>query len=228
MMNVKVYCGEDIVSSRKAFLEDLQGLKLRDFELIRVQGKDFEKNFAVLAIESPSLFGQNKALAIESFLSGQKSEEKEKIIEYLGGVADFPVIFWEGKEFTKAEQEKFPANFVFKLYKIPQTLFSFLDSLTPGEGFNNLSNFEKTLKTVDALFLFQMLIRQFRLLIMSREDLVKLAPWQKAKLKKQASLFDEKHLFFLHKRLLKIDFQQKTSSSPFDLKASLELFVSEI
>lgn len=109
-------------------------------------------------------------------------------------------------------------------------MFRFLETITPGGGSSALAFFRQTIPTVDINFLFLMLVRQIRLLILAKEkkDILKLPAWQKAKLQKQAALFTQEGLLSVYKRLLQIDFQQKTSASPFDLGHQLELLLTEI
>ena len=235
MNQIFVYSGEDIVSSRKAFLEHLERLKGNDFEVVRLNGKDVSEESLELLSAPTSLFGQKRVLVIEGLLSRQKSKEKDKIIQIVlslhppTGEAGCSIVFWEGKDFSKAEQAKY-SGFVFKNFKLPAMMFRFLETITPGGGSSALAFFRQTIPTVDINFLFLMLVRQIRLLILAKEkkDILKLPAWQKAKLQKQAALFTQEGLLSVYKRLLQIDFQQKTSASPFDLGHQLELLLTEI
>ncbi|HUW24752.1 MAG TPA: hypothetical protein VMW04_03965 [Patescibacteria group bacterium] len=228
MNQIFVYSGEDIVSSRKAFLEHLERLKGNDFEVVRLNGKDVSEESLELLSAPTSLFGQKRVLVIEGLLSRQKSKEKDKIIQIVS-LLDCSIVFWEGKDFSKAEQAKY-SGFAFKNFKLPAMMFRFLETITPGGGSSALAFFRQTIPTVDINFLFLMLVRQIRLLILAKEkkDILKLPAWQKAKLQKQAALFTQEGLLSVYKRLLQIDFQQKTSASPFDLGHQLELLLTEI
>ncbi len=228
MSNIFVFSGEDIISSRKAFLEHLESLKSEDCEVVRLTGKELTQESLALLSAPNSLFGQKRALAIEGLLSGTKSKEKEKTIQAVA-LLDCSIVLWENKDFSKADQIKYP-NFIFKNFKLPQVLFTFLDSLAPGQIENNLSLFRDTLSGTDANFLFLMLIRQIRLLILAsdKKDLLKLAPWQKSKLQKQAKRFSLDRLREINEKLLLIDFNQKTSQAPFPLQNQLELLLTEI
>lgn len=230
MAKVYIFFGEDIVSSRKAFLEHLEGLKRDCFEVERVNGKDLTMELLELLSSPVSLFGGKKALAIENLLAGTKSKEKDKIVEKIVSLLDCYLVIWENKDFSKSEQLKYPKNFVFKNFKLPASLFIFLDSLSPNKGVNNLKNLKMALEIVDPNFLFLMLIRQIRLLILAKDsnDLLKLAPWQKSKLQKQAKGFLEEKSVQIYQKLLKIDFNQKTSNSPFSLEHELELLISDV
>ncbi len=228
MASILVFSGEDIISSRKAFLDHLERLKGEDLEVIRVNGKEVTEESLPLLSAPTSLFGQKRVLAIEGLLSGQKSKEKENIIKMVS-LLDCTMVLWEGKDFSPADQLKYP-GFTFKNFKLPQVLFTFLDSIVPGRPENNLRLLRQVLQSADPNFLFLMLIRQIRLLILAsdKKDLLKLAPWQKSKLQKQAKLFSLDCLKKINQRLLKIDFDQKTSQTPYSLNHQLELLLLEI
>lgn len=230
MKNIFVFSGNDIVSSRKAFLEHLEGLERDSFEVERINGKDLTSEFLELLSSPVSLFGEKKALIIENFLAGAKSKEKDKIIRRIVSLLDCSIVIWESKDISKAEQLKYPKNFIFKNFKLPASLFIFLDQLLPNNSIGNLKYLTIALETVDPNFLFLMLIRQIRLLILAKDsnDLLKLAPWQKSKLQKQAKGFSEEKLIQIYQKLLEIDFNQKTSNSPFSLEHELELLISDV
>jgi len=228
MSQISVYSGEDIISSRKAFLEHLERLKNEDFEIYRVAGKDITEESLALLSSPTSLFGQKRVLVIENLLAGTKSKEKNKIIQIVS-LLNCALVLWENKNFTKGDQLKYP-NFVFKNFKLPQVLFKFLDSLSPKKINDNLRLFREAIESTDPNFLFLMLIRQIRLLILAsdKNDLLKLAPWQKAKLQKQAQFFSLDELKQINRRLLQIDFEQKTSRTPFLIEKQLEILLTEI
>ncbi len=228
MTNIFVFSGEDIISSRKAFLEYLDSLKSKDYEVVRINGKDASEETLILNSAQNSLFGQKKLLAIDCLLSGKKFKENEKILNTLNSL-ECDIIIWENKDFFKADQLKYQ-GFVFKNFKLPQVLFTFLDAITPGNTENNLRLFQNTVESVDASYLFLMFIRQIRLLILAsdKNDLLKLAPWQKSKLQKQAKYFSLVKLKEINQKLLQIDFNQKTSQTPFPLEHQLELLLTEI
>lgn len=229
MNKIFVSCGNDIVSSRKAFLEHIQSLTSDNYELIRTNGKELTAESLELSLFSSSLFGQKKALAIENFLSGPKSKEKEKIINKIATLLDCDIVIWEDKEFTKAEQQKFPENFAFKNYKLPSTLFNFLGSLSPGKTKANLELFHKVIQDVDPGFVFLMLIRQVRFLILASENELSGKPsWQSEKLLKQAKLFKKQDLTKIYEKLLEIDYKQKTSQIIKNLVYELDLLISDI
>lgn len=228
MTKISVYCGEDIALSRKDFLEHLEQLQKQGSRVIRLLGIELNLENLENLLGNTNLFGEANVLAIENFLSNQKSKEKEKIIEKILSFPNATLVFWEEKEFSKTEQLKYQ-GFVFQTYKLPPLVFKFLDGLTPLDYQGNLRRFNSALSSSNENFIFLMLVRQIRLLILSLDNqLASLAPWQAGKIKKQAALFDEKKLVKLYNNLLKIDFKQKTSQSPFNLSSELELLITGI
>ena len=80
-----------------------------------------------------------------------------------------------------------------------------------------------------------MIIRQFRLLLGLSEssnnnidEIKRLAPWQKSKLVRQASLFGVDKLKQIYKMLYKIDKSQKTGKSPLTLVQDIDILMLEI
>lgn len=232
MSKITVYCGDDIISSRRAFLDELESLRNQNLELTKISGKELDVNQLELLSTPISLFGQKRCLAIDGLLSLPKSKDKDKIIEIvtrrIGGL-DCYIVIWEKKDFSRAEQQKFGQEFIFKNFKLPEVLFKFLEKLSPSKTAENLRMFSAVIESVDPAFVFLMLVRQIRLLILSSENEVdSLPPWQVHKLSSQAKLFEKEKLCEIYKRLLEIDFQQKTSSFASDLSSELDLLLADI
>ena len=152
-MQIFVYCGDYIVSSRKAFLNNLEGFKKDGHEVIKVAGKELSPESLEMLSTPVSLFGEKRALVVEGLLSGQKSKEKETIIKVVS-LLECSVILWENKSFSKNDQLKYPKNFVFKNFKLPQVIFNFLDSLEPGKTGANLKYLYRVLESVDTTYFF--------------------------------------------------------------------------
>jgi len=230
MVQVFVYCGDDFVNSRKAFLNHLALLENQKTEIVRIVGKELTEEVLEMLSTPVSLFGEKKVAAVEGLLSGPKSKEKEKIIDRLSRWLGGEVILWESKDIPKNEQLKYPKNFVFKNFKLPPILFNFLDSLSPNKTDLNLKALHEVLKEVDPNYLFLMLARQVRLLLMAKDEknMPIIPPWQKSKLIQQAKAFDIEKLVGFYRKLLEVDWEQKTSSLPFPLAKMLELLIIDL
>ena len=224
-----IFHGDNIVSSRKAFLEALEEAKSKGKETISLDGKRLNPTDLIQALESKSLFGKDKAIFIENLFSLTKSKEKEKLIEMVRKNADFEVFIWEEKELTKTQRDGFDRNYRLQPFKLPAIIFTFLDSLSPSKTRENLQGLHNCLAQEEPEMIFSMFIRQIRLLILAKEGEKYLtgAPWQKAKLLKQAKLVSPEKLKETYQKLLEIDYRQKTSQLPLNLTSSLDLLLVE-
>lgn len=229
---ITIVHGDDIVSSRKYLSEEKQRQKnFVIFEAEALTITDLVQN-----IEGKSLFDEKTAIVVENFLSKKVSKDTEEIVSFLNKHAgDSNVVFWEGKEISKKSLGRFSKS-VNKLFKFPQRLFLFLDSIKPRGGKDIISLFHETIKNVEVELVFFMLIRQFRLLLAlsdeksegTIDEVLRLAPWQRSKLTKQAQLFTKEELKNTYSKLCKIDVMQKTGGLNYKLTQAIDFFLLEI
>lgn len=226
---ITIIHGDDIVSSRKYFIEQKNNLG----NSITVGGEDLNFDDLVQLFKSDSLFSNEKNIFIENFFEIKKSSELEKFIDYINKNSSKVNLFlWEGSELTKNELSFFPKAKV-NLFKIQKTLFSFLDSISRSST-NNILNFHLALKTSDEEMIFYMLIRQFRLLISLRngssssiDEVKRLAPWQKEKLQRQSRLFTIDEFKKIYDKLYEVDLNIKTGVYP-NLTNAIDFLLLEI
>ena len=220
--------GDNIVASRNKLNEITNSFT---GEVIRLEGSSITLTDLKQATESASLFSQERLLIISNLFSGRPKTEKKLAIGYLKEVQPDKVVIWEGKTidgrklvaFKKAKIQKFEIN---------RSLFKFLESLSPGNYQWSLKLLHQSLEGDSPQMVFFMLARQIRLLIIAKDlgekGLEKMAPWQKNKLTVQSEKFTMNELFGIQKRLLKIDFEQKTSRQPYGLVGEIELLVIDL
>ena len=224
--------GNDIVTSRKFFLSEKQ--RFPEALLMR----EDEVNLTMLAqlLEGGGLFDEAQTLFIEQFLSARKkSLDKEFVVTYLVKQAKTHAIFlWEGKELDRAVISPFIGAKV-SLYKLPSTLFSFLDAIKPGGGQNLIKLFHSCLETTEVEMVFFMLVRQFRLLLAVSEkqdpaisEIARMSSWQKSKLQNQAKLFPSSTLIDLFNCLFQIETLYKTGNLSLSLVAKIDFFLLKI
>jgi len=86
------------------------------------------------------------------------------------------------------------------------------------------------LENTEAELVFSMMERQFRLMILSleKETAESIPVWQRSKLKKQAEAFGIEKIKDIFKKLMKIDYNQKTSGSPLAFEKQIELLLEEM
>ncbi|MBI2074990.1 MAG: hypothetical protein HYT83_04105 [Candidatus Levybacteria bacterium] len=230
---ITIIHGDDVANSRKYYLSERE--KVANpviFAAEKVTLSDLMQVF-----EGGRLFSDNKKVFIENFFSKKKaSKEYDEIIDYLKQIQENgEIFFWEEKEITAKKISVFK-KLISKVFKFPQNLFLFLDSIKPGNGKTLISLFHKTIETAEPEMIFFMLIRQLRIILALSDkssssqidELKRLAPWQKSKLQKQASFFSQKQLIDLYKKLFEIDLAIKTGKSSLNLIQAIDFFLLSI
>lgn len=226
---ITIIHGDDIVSSRNFFVSQKQKIK----NPLDFAGENITLTALVQIFEGGELFTEKKAVFIEDFLAKRKaSRDKDEILLYLAKYQDHEIFLWEGKEISAKSLSIFKKAEI-RHFKLPQSLFLFLDSLKPGIGTFLIPLFHKTLKNMEVELVFFMLVRQFRLLLalsQRQESNVideenRLAPWQKGKLQRQASFFTAKELKNHFSRLYEIDLAQKTGNLNLSLIQAIDMFL---
>lgn len=211
--------GDDIVASRNYFL--LEKKKYPNSSIYN--GKDLGYIELIELLQPRNLFFEKEAVFIENLFS--KKELFSKLAD-----SKLDIFLWEGKEISSVELTKLKA--VNKLFKLPQSFFSFLDSVRPNSS-QNVVLFRHALKNTSEEMIFYMLIRQFRLLLAVSDgkdgidEAKRLAPWQRTKLTKQAAYFGKENLKKIYNKLYKIDLGIKTGETE-TLAPSIDFLLLDI
>lgn len=223
--------GDDTAASRKYFLETKQATK----EPILLDGDKMTLTELTQIFEGGGLFSDSKSVFIEQFINKKKkSDEFKSIAEYLlKNATENTIILWEGKELEKSSLTPFKSATI-KPFKLPQTLFAFLDNIKPGNGKQLVALFHKTIATTEEEMVFFMLIRQIRLLLNLSgnnqpteeiDELKRMAPWQKGKLHTQAKLFTNEQLITIYNTLFHIESGQKTGNLNTSLTSAIDFLL---
>ena len=218
--------GENTVLSRQRLKEETEAFKLkRKGEVLRFEGNNLNLINLQQALESLSLIEKSQMVVIENLFSGRQSKEKEKMMTYLKNSNPINLIIWEGKKIDGRILLPFKAQVL--RFDLPLIIFRFLDSLAPGNATQSINFFHQSLEQDPPELIFYLLNRQIRLLILATDlgekGLSQMQDWQKGKLIRQAKKFGLTKLIKIYKELLKIDWQQKTSQTPFSLVSQLDL-----
>ncbi len=220
--------GENIVLSRKRLNEKITNFK---GEVVRLEGNQINLTKLKQVVESQSLFGQDRLIIIENVFARRPSKEKEETLHYLKKNSPDNLIVWEGKKIDGRVLASFSGAKVEKFALTP-LVFHFLDSLAPDNQKNSLTLLHQCLNQDSTEMVFYMLARQIRFLIMANDlgekGLKNMASWQKTKLTRQAKKFTLPQLLSLHRKLLKIDWQQKTGQASLPLSSQLDLLIASL
>jgi len=199
---ITIIHGDDIASSRNYLNE----LRQKNSDSTLINGDDISVTSLLQVVDGGDLFSTGKTILIENFYTKKKSpKEFEALIAILKEkTLEYEIILWEGKEIDKKSLTIFKHATV-KTYKLPQTLFLFLDSLKPNQGKALVQLYQKASVNIEPEMIFFMLIRQVRLLLAlyqknsdEIDEVKRLAPWQLGKLQKQAKLFTKEELCSVH------------------------------
>jgi hypothetical protein len=196
-------------------------------EIIRLNGEKCSLTDLTQALESPGLLDNHRQVVIENLFSRRPGQIKDRLINYLKKIQPSNLVIWEPKKIDGRRLTAFK-NAQIQHFELKPLIFKFLDTFYPGNSQDCLNHYHQALKQNPPDMIFYMLVRQLRLLLTAKtgtQKNLKLAPWQQAKIMKQADRFELIDLIILYRRLLKIDWQQKTGRSPFSLQAELDLLV---
>lgn len=226
MAKIYIFSGDDLVSSRQAYLDQINLFK-KDNQTEFCLAKDLSEILLENIFGSTDLFGKSRVLTTENFFTGSKSKEKDQLVKKINSFKNAIMVSWETKEVSKTESAKLGKEVSISNFKLPNLLFKFLDTLSPQNKKQNLFALQQLKQTVDEQFIFLMIVRQVRLLLLAHGgETDKIAPWQKSKLVNQARSFGQDKLIALYKQLLNLDIKQKTSQLGLSLGSELDLLVS--
>lgn len=223
------YCGEDSVAARAAYIQAIEGYKISNAEIIYLQPSgilDIQKGMG----DNLSLFASEKIFCIEnlekySFKKSTKAKKDsvyEAIVELSANKLIHILDFEEGKQARLLKLKDLAKAVEFKPAK---SIFQLLDECYPKNKERFISTLRTVCETQDEMFLFVMLFRHVRLLVLASQDLLptKTPPWQKFKILGQAKKWDTQKIQDYYSGLIKIELSTKTSINPYGIAKSLEI-----
>ncbi len=204
--------GSDIQTSYLRLQELITSFK--DYRKVSI----FKENIDMLyqTLFSQDLFETNKLVVVENLLSDKKINTKD--LKSLS--PKIMVIFWEDQEISASRLKDFLNIAKIENFKLPQTLFYFLDSISPNSK-NTLINMTKLEKDQKGLSwhlenrLFQLILAKLNLTQTEASQILgkTIAPWQWQKITSQARIFELEKLKTLFSAVLKIETLVKTGVS---------------
>lgn len=222
--------GDDTAKSREYYLEE----RGKHVQKVVLDGATLTLTNFIQTTSGSGLFGDQQAIFIEELLSKKKSsKELDALIQEILQ-AQAIIFLWESKELSAAQLRPFNSATV-KLFKIPKTVFAFLDALSPNAGEKAIALFHQLLQEENVNFALFMLQRQIRILLAlhdthqsSISEARRLAPWQKGKLEKQSKSFALDKLLQLHEQLYRLELGQKTGTLSLPLDQAIDFLLLSI
>lgn len=228
-MNSYLLHGENHPESRKKLSEIIDQAKGQAWEVIKVEGLKDKVDPSLLS-RSQSILGGGQYFVIENYFSGARKAPQtvKELFTNLDSTVAF--IFWESKSIPYQTARALEKYLSVIEYKIPKTLFNFLNSFSPGNTESALKSLQYAKRENPPDMLLIMLSRQVRMLYLALVDPkgLKVPDWQKRNLVLQSKKFTPAQLLYLHHQLLELDRKNKKSQLPEDLGSSLDLLVTSL
>lgn len=230
---ITIIHGDDTAASRNFFQTQKKNLT----NTITLDGAAIAIQDIAQALSSDGLFVESKNIFIDELFSKRKaSHEFEEILLYIENHHENATLYlWESKE-IQIRQLKQLKSAINRNFKLPSSIFAFLDGLKPNNSKMLIQLFHKTLEYKDEQFIFFMLVRHMRMLLALSEDttdtindeIKKMQPWQKTKLQKQAKFFTSQFLQTFYAKLFAIDLALKTGHLACPLNQTIDFLLLEI
>lgn len=221
-----IVCGEDQISSRNYYQKLRSGHISRGHEVVDISKQNFDQLSRVI-LEKPSLFANQQAFFSEHLVKHIKKHKSKSLLEEIDRLISDKTITWIDWESYSGREITNPKKANIQDFKLPLSIFNFLESIYPSNLENVSLQLKKLSETLDEGFIFTMTCRHIRQMIIctTQNGINVIPPWQYRKLKEQAVLWDTQKLVSFYSGLARLDSSIKTSSNAFGILKSLEVLL---
>lgn len=230
---VHLFHGEHVAASRRELTQFREKFAKR--EVVMLDGRTVTTTDLVEATQTASLFGTDRLVIVENLMSrriGKKNPDGQAFTAIITNLPpETEIVFWEEKEIPKTILTILPKTVDIALFKPDRIIFSFVESLFPGNTREMLAHFEASLKKDTPEMIFAMLVRQFRYLLMVKDlgqNVTELSGWQRSRFLRQTERFTMPQLLDFYRHLLTTDVTIKSGTTPMSLTQELRLFLVSI
>jgi hypothetical protein len=219
-----IICGENTIEAYNFFLEKKKEFIDKKYEVLEIDSSAIEELIRWQS-ENLSLFATKKVFFTRNLNKKINKTNKKTLMLIDRVVNDKKINIFDFEEGVEKRNLKVQKNVLIKEFKLPISVFNFLDNLYPGNLATVIKNLNLLSKTTASELIFFMLTKRIRQLLMIKlnHKLDGLQLWQLKKLNYQAKLWSKQTLIKFYQSLFQLEIKVKTSSNPFDLKKSLEL-----
>lgn len=221
-----IICGEDTVASRKYFSDLKHSFISKGNEVKHTTHSDLVEIPKWLA-ESVSLFGERLIFFSENInklISRRKGDQLMETLKTIADSKDAELFIWEE---AGGREIKLKGVGQIKEFKPKETIFKLLEACYPSNKNQWFTLLSTLSQSTDEYFMFVMLHRHIRKLILASMNIFpkEILPWQKQKIAHQAKQWRFEHLVNFYEGLIKIDISTKTGTNPYGIKKSLEILM---
>jgi len=217
------------VAARRAYISAINSYREKQVEIIALPASsvlDVKKGLA----DNLSLFASQKLFCIEnlekySFKKSTKTTKNEVYEALVAISSDASIVLLDFEDEKEARELKLKDLATVLESKPATSIFKLMDECIPTNKEQFIKSLRVVCQTQDEMFVFIMLMRHVRQLVLAAHDSLssKLPPWQKGKVLAQAKKWDKKLLTNFYSNLIKIEINAKTSSDPYGIRKSLEI-----
>lgn len=221
---ITIICGEDFVSSRNYFNQLRTNITPNQSVLSFNKLIDFLDHYENNA--ASNLFQQKSIYFLENINKQINLKTQQKLISKIEAIhqdKETSVYIWE--ENVSEREIKLKKNTIIKEFKPNQTIFKLINACYPGNKLGFLSILDSLKNNLDEYFIFIMLIKHLRKLILAKDKVYgeRMAPWQKAQLDSQANKWSKDSLLKFYDSFYRIDLTTKTSTNPLGIIKSIDV-----
>ncbi len=223
-----IICGEDSVNSYNYYLQLKKNYQQKNYQIFDINFQQLEDIYQWLS-ESLSLFNEKKVFFSQNLNKkiNKKSHKLLNIINQIINDKNIELISWEDE--VNSRYLKYSKGAIIKEFKPNENIFKLQEALYPGNLNNFINLLNKVKDNIDENFIFIMLIKHIRNLILitnKQYEEAKLQKWQIFKLETQTKKWDFDKLISFYQSLYQIELKTKTSNNPLDIIKLLEIITS--
>ncbi len=220
-----IICGEDTVGSRDYYNNLKTEYRKKGIEIETVVAKEIEEK-VTKSSQTYNLFGSKLVYFtqnLNTYLSRIVARGVPVNFESLFQSKDIEIVDWE--EGKPSHDLKIAKLGKVQEFKLPKSIFNLLDTLVPARRAEFIKLLTTIAETQDEMFIFTMVSRHIRTLILAKEQLFspKTLPWQRGKLNAQAKTWNKVKLLGFYEGLHRVAIALKTGSTPFTITKSLDI-----
>lgn len=222
---ITIFLGEDTASSRKKYVAMRQEYSAKNSLVIDLTTENIGELSRHL-LESASLFEDTKVFFAENMLSKKELREHLSIFDATASPAD--CVLWDDRVDPRSVKTYFKHARIVEA-KLPHSIFTFLDSVYPGNKRGALGELREIQETVVENIVLYMLSGRIRELIFithGDRPVKNYAPWQAAKLSEQAKKWNKSRILKFYEGLYRIEVASKTGSGYYSIHQALDILVS--
>lgn len=226
---IYIFCGEDTLTSRAQYLKEIEKYKASSAEIVSVAASSIVEVYKGIS-QNLNLFSGQTVFCVENlekfgFKKSTKAKADKTYEALLSLAQNKDVILLDFEDGKQARQLKLKDLAKVVESKPSMSIFKLVEECFPENRNSFIQSLRVVCQTQDEQFIFIMLYRHVRQLIMAqdREGLAKLPPWQKFKIIAQSKKWQIQRLMDFYNGLIKIEVTSKTSSNPYGIANSLEI-----